>query len=951
MGMDHRTPTLIAVDPRSLPVRSVGYCRSQEIAPAQRRINRSLFDVAGHAVKQWDPRLWILQENDESTPANLSMLYSLSGTTLRADSVDAGRQADLPGFAGEVLLGWDSRGTQRDLLHDELLRPVAVFEQGSGQPRRCTERLTYGYPGQGDQDHNQYGQLIRHDDTAGTLSLASFALTGHNLMQDRRFILDAALPDWPEAEGDREHLLEPGDGAVSTWRVGPLGDVLERVDARGNRHRQGLTLDGRLSGSQLLLEGQDDWQALVSDIRYDAQGQIEQETAGNGVLTSLTYDPEDGRLSERQAKRADQVLQHLRYDYDPMGNVLSIEDQAQAIRYFANQRIDPISHFTYDSLYQLIEATGWEAGTVNQGPDSLGRNDPAAVSNYRQAYRYDEAGNLLELTHVGAQRHGREIKAARHSNRCLPYRNGVPPTEDEIAAAFDARGNCLELDAGRFLAWDLRNQLRSVTPIERDSGLNDSETYRYDGGGQRARKLRTLQTGTRTLASEVRYLPGLELRADGGTGEALQVIVAQGGLSEVRVLHWESTPPTGDNDAYRFSVADHLGSVGLEVALDGRIISREHFYPFGETAYLAGENAIEVGYKTVRYSGKERDATGLYYYGFRYYSPGLQRWMNPDPAGSIDGLNLYAMVGNNPLTFVDTDGRIKEEATSDKGSKTSFIPSAPPFRPLPFIPQPPSAPGPPPPPPGLAGPILLPTPVPNLVEKVFEPIGLAPPNLPGNTPSVSWETKDYVDIVLLAQTISKLSGSPERSLVIKDVSHEELFARIRAVPGNETMQFDQDNLSVNPAAWTSPEGVVYMGVTAPDYSENGQLDVSKIRSTIIHESLHHSSHAYVGFQHDAHLNEENSNYDEYVTDYFAYQVFTEIFPGATYKTGYFTKILGGKFMHWGGNMAKYMIDSGHVTSNELKHAYFRTGKLNALPASSLSKWKTFAKQNQRPLRM
>ncbi|MCW1243700.1 RHS repeat protein [Pseudomonas sp. SAICEU22] len=656
MGMDHRTPTLTAVDSRNLPVRLVGYCRSREGGLAQRRVNRSLFDVAGHTVKQWDPRLWALQESDESTPANVSAMYSLSGTTLRADSVDAGQQIGLPGLADEVLLGWDSRGTQRDLLLDELLRPVAVFEQGDGQPRRCTERMTYGFPGQGDQDHNQYGQLIRHDDTAGTLLLASFALTGQDLSQERRFILDAALPDWPEQEADREHLLEPGDGAVSTWCVGPLGDVLKQVDARENRQRASLTVDGRISGSQLQLKGQVDWQALASDIRYDAQGQIEQETAGNGVQTSLTYDPEDGRLSERQAMRAGQVLQHLRYAYDPMGNVLSIEDQAQPIRYFANQRIDPISQFTYDSLYQLIEASGWEAGTLHQGPDSVGRNDPAAVSNYRQIYRYDEGGNLLALTHVGAQSHGRDIQAARYSNRCLPYRNGVPPTEDEIAAAFDARGNCLELDAGRFLAWDLRNQLSSITPIERDSGLNDSEAYVYDGGGQRARKLRILRTVPRTLVAEVRYLPGLELRADSGTGEALQVIVAQGGLSNVRVLHWESTPPTGENDCYRYSIADHLGSVSLELAEDGRIISREHFYPFGETAYLAGDDAIEAGYKTVRFSGKERDATGLYYYGFRYYIPWLQRWMNPDPAGAVDGLNMYRMVKNSPMTFVDSDG-------------------------------------------------------------------------------------------------------------------------------------------------------------------------------------------------------------------------------------------------------------------------------------------------------
>lgn len=668
MGVDHRTPTLTVSDPRRLAVRSVGYCRSLEGSAALPRINRSLFDVAGRAVKQWDPRLWTLQQTDESAPASLSAIHSLSGTLLHTDSVDAGIQIGLPGLAAESLLGWDARGTQQETLYDDLLRPVAVFEQGASQPRRCTERMTYGYPGQDNQDLNLYGQLIRHDDPAGTLLLVSFALAGENLVQDRRFILDAAPADWPELDADREFLLEPGDGAVSTWRVGPLGDVLEQVDARGNRQRQSLTLDGRLFGSQLQLAGQGDWQALVSDIRYDAFGQIEQEASGNGLRTTLTYSPEDGRLIQRHAVRVDQVLQHLLYDYDPMGNVLNIEDQAQPVRYFANQRIDPISRFTYDSLYQLIEATGWEAGAANQGPDSLGRSDPAAVSNFRQTYRYDEAGNLLELTHVGAQSHGREIQAARYSNRCLSYRNGVPPTEDEIAAAFDARGNCLELDAGRFLAWDLRNQLRSVTPIERGSGLNDSEAYVYDGGGQRARKLRTLQTGTRTLAAEVRYLPGLELRADSGTGEALQVIIAHGGLSEVRVLHWESTPPTGKNDCYRYSVADHLGSVSLELAEDGQIISREHFYPFGETAYLEGEDAIEVGYKTVRYSGKERDATGLYYYGFRYYAPWLQRWINPDPAGAVDGLNAYRMVRNNPVTLFDNDGLMPVKAQQhDKG--------------------------------------------------------------------------------------------------------------------------------------------------------------------------------------------------------------------------------------------------------------------------------------------
>ncbi|MBT2311626.1 RHS repeat domain-containing protein [Pseudomonas fluorescens] len=656
MGMDHKTPGLMAFDSRSLAVLSVNYCRSSERGPAQRRIERSLFDTAGRLVKQWDPRLWSLQRDDASAPASLTTVYSLTDAVLCTVSVDAGRQIDLRGLASEGVRSWDDRGMQREVVYDDSLRPLAVFEQGVGQPRRCSERMKYGYPGQGNREHNQHGQLIRHDDPAGTVLLESFSLVGQSLCQNRRFTRDAAAPDWPVLEADRESLLEPGDGALSTWRLGPLGDVLEQADARGNRQKRTLTLDGRLRESHLQLNDQDGWQPLVTDIRYNADGQIAQETAGNGVQTLLEYSPDDGRLMERHARRADQVLQDLFYTYDPMGNVLSIEDKALPVRYFANQRINPISRFIYDTLYQLLESTGWEAGAASQGPDSVGRLDPAAVSNYRQTYRYDESGNLLELIHVGAQNHGRQLQAARYSNRCKPYRNGVPPTEDEICAAFDARGNGLELDEGRFLAWDLRNQLSSVTSIERVSGLNDSEVYVYDGNGQRVRKRRTFQTAARALNAEVRYLPGLELRTDSGTGESLQVIAALGGLNSVRILHWESAPPSGANDLYRYSFTDHLGSNSLELAQDGRIISREHFYPFGETAYLAGEDVIEVSYKTVRYSGKERDATGLYYYGYRYYMPGLQRWLNPDPAGDIDGLNLYAMVSNNPLTFRDADG-------------------------------------------------------------------------------------------------------------------------------------------------------------------------------------------------------------------------------------------------------------------------------------------------------
>ena len=48
----------------------------------------------------------------------------------------------------------------------------------------------------------------------------------------------------------------------------------------------------------------------------------------------------------------------------------------------------------------------------------------------------------------------------------------------------------------------------------------------------------------------------------------------------------------------------------------------------------------------------------MYDYGFRYYTPWLQRWINPDPAGDVDGFNLFCMVRNNPVSYIDTDGRM-----------------------------------------------------------------------------------------------------------------------------------------------------------------------------------------------------------------------------------------------------------------------------------------------------
>jgi len=656
----HRnTPKVAVVEPRGLAVRSVDYYRAVEEEGVDARVNRTVHDPAGRAIAQWDPRLFL----NASAPANLVTIHGLSGTELCTLSVDAGLHVSLFGQAGQPVHSWDGRGSQHWMHYDNQLRLTALFEQAADGEAVCVERLTYAANDQAFADHNQCGQLIRHDDPAGTQLFEAFGVMGGLLEQTRHFLRALESPDWPESAAECNEWLEPGPGATTHSRLNALGESVEQTDAQGNRQFFNHTVAGQLREVRLQLRNDTTQKTLVSAIQYNADGQTEREVAGNGVITMVEYAPADGCLIRLHAKRGSHVLQDSSYEYDPAGNVLRIEDAAVPVRYFANQRIEPVNRYDYDSLDQLIRATGWEVGGTNKGPQFSAFDDPAPRGNYCQTYRYDRGGNLLELSHQGPQNHGHRLVAAPFSNRCLPVIEGVEPGEEDFRAGFDSNGNLLKLQPGQTLFWNLLNQLSEVRPVARDSAASDSERYLYGADGMRVRKVRSMQTNARTVVAEVRYLPNLELRTHNGTGEVLHVISVQAGRSSVRVLHWESaTLKESADDQYRFCLDDHLGSCTLELDSDGEVISQERYHPFGTTAWFAGRGEVEASRKTVRYSGKERDATGLYYYGFRYYVAWLQRWLNPDPAGDIDGFNLYSMVMGNPIKYLDRCGLSGGEA-------------------------------------------------------------------------------------------------------------------------------------------------------------------------------------------------------------------------------------------------------------------------------------------------
>ncbi|MQT73630.1 RHS repeat-associated core domain-containing protein [Pseudomonas helleri] len=646
-SLHQRTPLLTVTDPRGLVVRSIAHHRQEVEEPIAERVQRQVFNAKGHLCQQWDPRLFEL-----SDLANQSMRYSLSGQVLLTDSVDAGWRLACHDAAGQLRDSWDGRDTHRCFTYDELMRPVNVFEH---EPPLCVERFTYAGADEAAARHNRCGQLLRHDDQAGSLWHDAFALTGQPLSEARRFCTALTPPQWPASEADLE------DTPYTTrWRHDALGAVIEQIDALEHVQRFEFDVAGQPFASWL------DDVALLKSTTYSALGRVETEQAGNDVTTTAFYSARDGLLSNLKAKRLDgKTLQDLHYQYDPVGNITRIEDLAQPVQWFAGQRIQAVSTFTYDTLYQLISATGRENASQTIGPnlpglEIFGPVDDSRWRTYSQTYSYDSGGNLTRLKHAAGAGNGytREMVVDARSNRSL-FKDG---STIEFAKAFDAKGNQQALAPGQLMQWDSRNQLQLVTQVQRedpDGQDDDTETYVYDGGGQRVRKVRRAKTRVGEQISEVRYLPGLEIRSR-TSGEQLHVVLAQAGRNAVRLLNREN-----GQHQHRYSVNDHLGSSTLELDQSGEVLSQESYYPYGGTAWWAAKSALEASNKVIRYSGKERDATGLYYYGFRYYAPWLQRWINPDPAGDVDGLNLFRMVRNNPVRFYDGDGRQPKEIDDD----------------------------------------------------------------------------------------------------------------------------------------------------------------------------------------------------------------------------------------------------------------------------------------------
>jgi RHS repeat-associated protein len=305
--------------------------------------------------------------------------------------------------------------------------------------------------------------------------------------------------------------------------------------------------------------------------------------------------------------------------------------------------------YTYDAIGQL---------TVVGSP----------VSSDRRGYAYDAAWNMNWQTNGGTLAYYVDVKNQ------LTNGNASGPMD------YDANGNpTSQTNLFRSYEYDDENRLTAVQDYYLDEYGNPQgwrTEFEYDGLGRLRWRLeyvpatgfsriRPLVSGSWSFDHAVEYLyDGWRVIQERNEGNTPIVSYTRGvdlsgsleGAGGIGGLLARSTgSPSTNWTGHAYYHADGNGNITCLIDASQTVVARYGYDPFGAMTYQSGTNA--VGYDNVyRFSSKEMHQSGMYYYGYRFYDPNLQRWINRDPIQEEDGPNLYNFVSNFPTTLVDLFG-------------------------------------------------------------------------------------------------------------------------------------------------------------------------------------------------------------------------------------------------------------------------------------------------------
>ncbi|MBF0246219.1 MAG: RHS repeat-associated core domain-containing protein, partial [Planctomycetes bacterium] len=509
--------------------------------------------------------------------------------------------------------------------------------------------------------YNNAGQLISNTVSGGILDGMELDYSFDSLLRQEGYSLslgsDTASAFYSHDDASRLASVSSGNLAVN-YTYAANSSLIDTI-----RYQNGI------EEIMLTTKVHDKLNRLISTTSVDKN---------NEVISSfnLTYNSASQRVRVGEANG-----QYWLYEYDSLGQITKAQKYHGDNTPVDGQKFE----YSHDDIGNRTQ-TKTNDRTADYTSNSVNQYTQRDVPGYLAVLGSTDSGTTVDINSVAADRkddyYHRELTVANSSVDALEditidyttnatttthATNAFVPADPE-SFTYDDDGN--QTQDGRFnYTWNGENRLiRAQTRGDLSSEVAIQRIdFAYDHQGRRFQKKvytdhgsgfvldyerRYIYDGWNLIAEldgsnnlVKRYLWGLDLSG------SLQGAGGVGGLLAMEVVAGTNSISAGNS--YFFSYDGNGNPVLLVNTTTGKVDQRYAYSPFGQQL-LSASGDVDNDFL---FSTKYRDCeTGLIYYGYRYYSAEMGRWLNRDPIEGEGGLNLYGFVGNDPIGQIDVLG-------------------------------------------------------------------------------------------------------------------------------------------------------------------------------------------------------------------------------------------------------------------------------------------------------
>ena len=581
--------------------------------------------------------------------------------------IDSGKSRILFDATGKPIESSDAKDARSLSTYDTFSRPTNGWSQNNyTDTLRLIAHAIYGEEATDPKDRNLLGQLWQQYDESGKIESEELDFKG-NLLSKKQWVISSAelksaldnyqtyLVDWtglPSVLGTQEFETSSEFDALNrpTKITLPENVNTDRKEIVPTYNRAGGLEKVHYDGTE-----------YVNNIVYNAKGQRLLIAFGNDVMTRYVYSNSTFRLLRQKSEKftyavdgnthtytptAGTKRQDDGYIYDLIGNIFNINIHTTACGVGGTDVLTRV--FQYDPLYRLTSGTGRENVSGGSYPfpgwdDTTRSSDTNTTVAYTRQYNYDKLGNVQQVKQLGTNGFTRDFNYISNKNKL----ESVEISTNSYNYTYDNCGNQLTENTTRNFEWDAANRLILYKNQTGSSEPSVIAQYLYDSAGNRVKKIVRKQGGDYEIRT---YIDGIFEHYTDETDEqnTIHIMDDQSRVATLRIGDdmGDSTP------AIKYELENNIYSSTVVLDDVGAVVNTQEYYPFGETSFGS------YGKKRYQYVGKERDEeSGLYYYGARYYSPWIARFISCDPlSAKYAQLSPYNYADNNPINDFDIDG-------------------------------------------------------------------------------------------------------------------------------------------------------------------------------------------------------------------------------------------------------------------------------------------------------